>query len=181
MTNNVPQTTGRNRKRERYLANREALIAYQKDRYQKKRNELLAYQRDYRAKNASRERARSQAWKVANRDRANERERARYARATGKFRSKHKAWSSKNREWYRAKDARRRAQSMATKIGKIDFKKLLREFDGLCGICRSPLDVSVDLYHFDHIIPLAAGGSHTTGNIQIAHAACNLKKGAKVA
>jgi hypothetical protein len=32
---------------------------------------------------------------------------------------------------------------------------------------------------FDHIRPKAAGGSDATGNLQLAHAVCNWRKGAR--
>lgn len=35
-------------------------------------------------------------------------------------------------------------------------------------------------YHYDHIVPLAMGGVHAAHNLQIAHATCNLRKGARV-
>ena len=38
----------------------------------------------------------------------------------------------------------------------------------------APPDVALEL---DHIIPLAAGGSHTYDNVACAHRACNLEKG----
>ena len=34
--------------------------------------------------------------------------------------------------------------------------------------------------HIDHVIPLSLGGSDTLDNVKIAHAKCNLDKGAKV-
>lgn len=36
-----------------------------------------------------------------------------------------------------------------------------------------------DLFHVDHIIPLAAGGKHEAANLQILPARCNLLKGSK--
>jgi 5-methylcytosine-specific restriction endonuclease McrA len=37
-----------------------------------------------------------------------------------------------------------------------------------------------DDLHFDHIIPLAVGGSDTIDNIQVTHADANRKKGANL-
>ena len=52
------------------------------------------------------------------------------------------------------------------------------ERDGLvCGICKGvvpPGDV-----HIDHIVPLAQDGSNDLENLQVAHAFCNLSKGAR--
>ena len=48
--------------------------------------------------------------------------------------------------------------------------------DVRCGICGERPDGLE--YHFDHIVPIARGGAHHIGNLQFAHAACNLQKGA---
>lgn len=50
---------------------------------------------------------------------------------------------------------------------------------GVCGICESLVGPG-DALHIDHIHPVALGGATVIGNLQVAHAACNLKKGAKV-
>jgi 5-methylcytosine-specific restriction endonuclease McrA len=46
----------------------------------------------------------------------------------------------------------------------------------LCGRVIGPGSV----FHVDHIIPVARGGKHEEGNLQIAHRQCNLKKGASL-
>lgn len=50
---------------------------------------------------------------------------------------------------------------------------------GLCGICGEPVDPA--RFHVDHKVPLARGGAHTYANVQPAHPACNLTKGARMA
>lgn len=49
---------------------------------------------------------------------------------------------------------------------------------GVCQLCFLP--VSFDDMDIDHIIPLAAGGTHEPGNVQVAHGPCNRKKGARL-
>ena len=50
--------------------------------------------------------------------------------------------------------------------------------DGLiCRLCFEAVD-RVDL-HIDHIRPLARGGRTTLENLQVAHARCNMAKGAR--
>ena len=68
----------------------------------------------------------------------------------------------------------------------ITLKKLVKR-DGLkCQICGGMCDWSDHLWSeysgptypsIDHIIPLAKGGSHTWGNVQVAHLMCNSLKG----
>jgi hypothetical protein len=53
------------------------------------------------------------------------------------------------------------------------------------GCCRIKLLCNVDFVpfeemHLDHVVPLAAGGTHTWNNVQTSCAACNLAKGSKL-
>ena len=72
---------------------------------------------------------------------------------------------------------RREALKRGTAVAKIDYKAVLLRANGLCGICKKPLDLFGT--HFDHIVPLALGGTHTDDNLQASHAHCNLSKGAR--
>ena len=48
---------------------------------------------------------------------------------------------------------------------------------GICGICGARI---TGRWHVEHIIPLSLGGPHALYNLVIAHARCNLIKGAKL-
>ena len=96
-----------------------------------------------------------------------------------KARARHKLWRDKNRDVLKEYARRRVAQERATVVEKVDYKSILASSNGVCGICK--LDIGDAPYEFDHIVPLARGGSHTMGNIQVAHRRCNRSKGAKVA
>lgn len=70
----------------------------------------------------------------------------------------------------------------------IDYKVLFEQANGQCAICRMACDnPSVwigwdgktwmpNAPTLDHIIPLARGGTHTWGNVQLACASCNSSK-----
>jgi 5-methylcytosine-specific restriction endonuclease McrA len=73
---------------------------------------------------------------------------------------------------------RRRAREYATRVDPIDYAAIYHRDKGICHICHNP--TPKDRLHFDHVIPLARGGTHTEGNIKVAHARCNLRKGATV-
>lgn len=45
----------------------------------------------------------------------------------------------------------------------------------ICGLCGKPI-VSFSDMHLDHIIPVSKGGETSPQNIQLTHAACNLRK-----
>lgn len=54
--------------------------------------------------------------------------------------------------------------------------------DGICGICRKPIDPTIpygrpDSLVIDHIIPLARGGTNDLVNLRPAHWYCNSRKG----
>lgn len=72
---------------------------------------------------------------------------------------------------------RRRARLLGQFVASVD-PALIRERDtGLCGICG--LFVEVQEQSLDHIVPLAHGGTHEPDNVQLAHRACNSRKGTK--
>lgn len=53
----------------------------------------------------------------------------------------------------------------------------------MCGICHLPVDNALEYPHpmsasLDHRVPLSRGGDHLYSNVQCAHLACNLDKGA---
>lgn len=64
------------------------------------------------------------------------------------------------------------------KLSKIK-RQLVIERDGLvCGICKG--EVEPHLLEIDHIHPVSLGGTNDLDNLQVAHALCNRKKGARV-
>lgn len=139
-------------------------------RWVAKNPDYLQKQRDYNAKYLSTEEA-----KQKNRDRAN-------------------AWASANRErsrakaaeWYtrnpdkaringRANTSRRRARMKCAEVLPIDYEAVQRRSNWLCGICDQAIAEGSD-FDYDHIIPIAKGGAHSTNNLQMAHPICNRRK-----
>jgi 5-methylcytosine-specific restriction endonuclease McrA len=57
-------------------------------------------------------------------------------------------------------------------------KHIKKRDGGVCRICGKPI-YGFHRTHIDHKNPLANGGSHHTRNLQLVHAACNLKKGTR--
>lgn len=45
-----------------------------------------------------------------------------------------------------------------------------------CAVCKTPIKGK---YHADHVMPLALGGQHEAGNIQLLCPSCNVRKAAK--
>lgn len=90
----------------------------------------------------------------------------------------HKRWRSKRPEYYRETEARRRARRYGVLVEKLDYTEIARQRGDICHICGE--QISSGDHEFEHIIPLSRGGSHTAGNVAIAHASCNSRKSNKM-
>jgi 5-methylcytosine-specific restriction endonuclease McrA len=76
-----------------------------------------------------------------------------------------------NREYF----SRRRADGDKP----VRYVDILKQHGMVCHICGDAIAHKSDL-HFDHVIPLSRGGLHVTENIKPSHAACNIRKGARL-
>ena len=61
-------------------------------------------------------------------------------------------------------------------ITRRTIESMIATQRGKCNLCKKILIN----FHIDHIFPLAKGGKHIIGNIQILCPTCNMKKGAKI-
>lgn len=91
----------------------------------------------------------------------------------------HRAHPERVKELKRKSQAKRRARLMKLPYEDVDPTVVFARDEGVCGICGEP--VAPDDWHLDHIVPLAAGGSHTHENTQVSHPRCNISKGARLA
>ena len=73
----------------------------------------------------------------------------------------------------------RRARKRGLVVKPADYAEILTEFGMACHLCGAPIETTDEL-HFDHVIPLARGGSHTKDNIRPSHALCNQRKGPRL-
>ena len=117
-------------------------------------------------------------WRVANAEKVKAGKRASYARHREKVLKQQREYNKANPQKRLEHEMRRRARMRNTTVEPVDYAQILKDSKGVCGICRKPLDLFG--MHFDHIIPLSKGGTHTKDNIQVAHAHCNIVKGVKV-
>ena len=103
----------------------------------------------------------------------------RESRADG--RQKNPAWDDRRRNNYH----KRRALKAGSAAGGAFANATVFERDGwVCGLCDEP--VSRDAVYpdplsasLDHVVPLSRGGAHSLENVQLAHLACNVRKGAR--
>lgn len=82
-------------------------------------------------------------------------------------------------ETKRAVEARRQERLRRSQDERIDYEKVLAEHGMVCHICWWDITSRDDL-HFDHVVPLARGGTHTYDNIKPAHSGCNRWKHARL-
>lgn len=103
-------------------------------------------------------------WRITHQERERERERRKYRDNPTKT---------------YARSAKRRARKMQVPFEEIRYTRILQRYGYICHICGGAIASRDDL-HFDHVVPLAKGGSHMEENIKPSHKVCNLRKGDKL-
>jgi len=80
-------------------------------------------------------------------------------------------------EWHmrRGHDPFKRRGSIAAWLRE---SVILRDL-GVCQLCARAIGQEDDV-HIDHVHPVSLGGATALGNLQLAHAACNLSKGNRI-
>ena len=91
------------------------------------------------------------------------------------YRKNTPGYSKLSHEKNAEKKSNRRARKLAAggTFTKKDIDNKMVQQEGKCFYCAKILG----LYHVDHFIPLAKGGSNAAENIVIACPSCNLRKG----
>lgn len=96
---------------------------------------------------------------------------------------KEEATTKVKQEQHRRKDIKRRKR--LAENGKVDYsitlRKVIQKFGLTCALCGKKVNTKVHSNHndypsIDHIIPVSKGGTHTWGNVQLAHRGCNSTK-----
>jgi hypothetical protein len=84
-----------------------------------------------------------------------------------------------------AKAPRHRARKRKAHVAPVSRRRIYERDRWTCQLCNKPVDKTKVAPHplaptIDHILPLAAGGTHEPSNTQCAHFACNSRKGDRV-
>jgi 5-methylcytosine-specific restriction endonuclease McrA len=71
-------------------------------------------------------------------------------------------------------------------VDDIDREQVFARDNGICGICRQPIDPTIPPHHadsftIDHIQPLSRGGEHSYANVRAAHLRCNVSEANRLA
>lgn len=112
----------------------------------------------------------SKLWRLRNKERAKAYDDARKEKSLARV----NAWKKANPEFKLRENHRRRARKRGElSVGIRD--KLIALQKGKCAVCRGVPKI----WHLDHIVPLAAGGSNTDDNAQMLCGPCNWKRAQK--
>ena len=145
-----------------YEANKEKAIVTKKAYYEANKEEMKAYQAVYRKANKEKKKAYNKAHYEANKEKV-----AAYNKANGPRRN--------------ATEAKRKAlkiKNLPTQVRDCPIeKKRLYQTYKLCSLFTKATGIP---HHVDHMWPLADGGPHWSGNLQVIPAEENLRKNASV-
>ena len=123
--------------------------------------------RRYRERNPEKEKARWRAYKQAHPEQT---------------RAQAMRWREENRAQWNALvyQARlRRLERIGPDPEHVDRRAVIAEFGMVCHICGGQIESGKDL-EFDHVIPIARGGTESYDNIRPSHLRCNRRKGSKL-
>ena len=166
--------------RSSYYDNRKAHVSQWKVTHPERARELNArssadakqrnpdYFKQYYAKNQERRRSDARAWYRANSEH--------HITVVNKYRERN---PERMRAIGRKNAANRRARKLAQFVEVVDPRVVFQRANGLCGICRGPVDPA-SRWEVDHVMPLVRGGTHSYDNVQLAHRSCNRRKHAAV-
>ncbi len=149
--------------------------AYRKAYYKANRDEILASQRAYYEANKEACLASTKKWAEANKEHLQE-----YSKAYA-LSGKRREYQKKNKHIYQNNSAKYRALKL--KQVPVHLRDCPKEKKRLVQIytLRSVLSQATGVeHHVDHMWPLADGGPHWSGNLQVIPAEENLSKNASV-
>lgn len=137
-----------------------------KSSYQRNREKNCARAKRYRDEHPGYSDAKGREWRAANPG----------------YQSAHaKAWYAANperaREIWADTSGRRRQRVESTSAERINWVRLRAKYGKVCHLCHLP--IGEGQMSWDHVVPLARGGTHTEDNLKPAHRRCNSRKGAR--
>lgn len=155
--------TSRHRKKQYNQRNKESLRIYSANWHQENKERRNKQFKENRKVNREKHSAYERRWRKANPEKTRKYSRDYYQRNTEK----------------RLEDSsRRKALKLSLTVGEVNYQVIVKRDNRTCHICGEK--IPRDQLHFDHIIPLSKGGSHSQDNIACAHKKCNLSKGSKI-
>lgn len=130
--------------------------------------------REYRAANKDKRAEHNREYYDKNREALSQAHRQRRIENIEAYKARGRESKEKTRLEQRQYEKKRRALKRGTVVETVSYREVLKVNGPFCYLCGEKIAPG-DL-HFDHVIPLSRGGSHTFGNIKPAHASCNMRK-----
>lgn len=158
------------RSKARYEADKEAWIQRSAEWKQANREASRASGRRTAAKAKDAKREYDLAYRAANRQRYSDHQRAWYKNNPDHARDAGREYASRRRA--------RVAENGSFCVTQRDYSRILRRANGACVYCKTPL--TADTIQWDHVFPIARGGSHSVGNLAPACTKCNQSKSSKL-
>lgn len=154
-----------------------------KARYQRDREKRLAAEREYRRVNAEYVRRRARERAAANPEKMALQRRATYLRHREKRIAEAIAYQKENPEVVALTRNRRRA-AVRFEVTRRDHRRLLHRYRNRCAYCSVQLEAwgrrHPNSLQWDHVVPLARGGTDGVGNLLPACRECNRSKSARL-
>jgi len=164
----------RDGRRAYYRANRAQIIArataWNRANIERRREIVNAYN--------TRNRPRAHAYYIAHRDTIKQHVQSWRETHRESYRKHRRDYRLRYPEKHAEKQRRRNARKRGSVFERVDYAAILERDGSVCHICGREV-ASADM-SFDHVIPLARGGSHTADNIKVAHMLCNVRKGVRL-
>lgn len=167
-----------------YAANREKIAASKREKYEVDkvyREQAIARARSYREANKEEIAAYQKAYREANTEKKSAYKKAYYIANKEKITECNKAYKEANRE--RVSSLKARYRALRCKQIPVHLRDCPTEKQRIVQIykLRNLLSEATGIqHHVDHMWPLADGGPHWSGNLQVIPAEENLSKGASV-
>jgi 5-methylcytosine-specific restriction endonuclease McrA len=147
-----------------------------------KRQAKRTYDRERYPEISAATNARACAWQRANADRKRAYDAAYRESTRDRRQEQSRIWDAEHRRLHpedgRFRQHRRRARKAANGVFAVtdrDYARLLVLYGDCCAYCRGAFD-STNPLEWDHVVPIARGGSHSVGNIVPSCRRCNRNK-----
>jgi hypothetical protein len=161
-----------------YSANSKKFCDDKRKQYAENPEPQLESNRKWAAANPEKMREKHRRWQAANPEKEHAKHSKWYAANREKKLEQNRGWYAAHPEKLREKSSRHRAIERNASIGKVDLEFIWNRANGICYLCGKAIDPS-DV-HYDHVIHLSKGGSHSNDNLRPTHSRCNVKKSNKI-